>query len=160
LFAFVSPNNDTLTYVLRTGARKLLALAIELESAAFLAEMKDHKLTDGRDRIVRHGHAPERSAVGGIGATLLPTLRPHGALIGRNHLLYGIFVFPSSQNRRVDVRPSVPEPFLLIPGKREIGALGRSLQRIFFFEGHCQVGSPGRIGVPRDKQGEKERQSR
>lgn len=55
-------NNDPLMDVLRTGARKLLAQAIDLEAAAFLL-----KLTDGRDRIVRHGHAPERSIQTGIG---------------------------------------------------------------------------------------------
>jgi putative transposase len=59
--------NDPLTDVLRTGARKLLAQAIELEAEAFLAEMKDLKLADGCDRIVRHGHAPERSIQTGIG---------------------------------------------------------------------------------------------
>lgn len=33
--------DDPLTDVLRTGARKLLAQAIEMEAEAFLAEMKD-----------------------------------------------------------------------------------------------------------------------
>ena len=59
--------DDPLTDVLRAGARKLLAQAIEMEAEAFLAEMKDLKLSDGRDRIVRHGHAPERSIQTGIG---------------------------------------------------------------------------------------------
>jgi hypothetical protein len=53
--------------VLRTGARKLLAQAIEIEAETFLAEMRDLKLADGRDRIVRHGHAPERRIQTGIG---------------------------------------------------------------------------------------------
>lgn len=53
--------DDPLIDVLRTGARKLLAQAIEIEAETFLAEMRDLKLADGRDRIVRHGHGPERS---------------------------------------------------------------------------------------------------
>jgi putative transposase len=53
--------------VLRTGARKLLAQAIEIEAETFLAEMRDLNLADGRDRIVRHGHGPERSIQTGIG---------------------------------------------------------------------------------------------
>ncbi|MER9364333.1 IS256 family transposase [Mesorhizobium sp. M0500] len=59
--------DDPLTDVLRTGARKLLAQAIEIEAETFLAEMRDLKLGDGRDRIVRHGHGPERSIQTGIG---------------------------------------------------------------------------------------------
>jgi putative transposase len=59
--------DDPLTAVLRTGARRLLAEAVEAEAAAFLAEMKGLRLPDGRDRVVRHGHAPERLVQTGIG---------------------------------------------------------------------------------------------
>ncbi len=52
--------DDPLTAVLRSGARRLLAQAIEAEAEAFLAAMKDKRLVDGRERIVRHGHGPER----------------------------------------------------------------------------------------------------
>ncbi len=65
--------DDPLTDVLRSGARKLLAQAIEIEAETFLAEMRDLKLADGRDRIVRHGHGPERSIQTGIG--LVPVSR-------------------------------------------------------------------------------------
>ena len=49
-----------LTAILRSGARRLLAQAIEAEADAFLATMKSMHLADGRDRVVRHGHGPER----------------------------------------------------------------------------------------------------
>ena len=52
--------DDPLTALLRSGARQLLEQAIEAEVAAFLAAGKDLKLADGRDRLVRHGHGPER----------------------------------------------------------------------------------------------------
>src|SRR5690349_20423590 len=52
--------DDALTEVLRSGARRLLAQAIELEAEAFLADMRDLRLPDGRARLVRHGHGPER----------------------------------------------------------------------------------------------------
>ena len=48
---------DPLTAVLRSGARRLLSQAIEAEAEAFLALMKGVQLPDGRDRVVRHGHA-------------------------------------------------------------------------------------------------------
>jgi putative transposase len=59
--------DDPLTEVLRAGARQLLAQAVELEAAAFLAARDDLRLPDGRPRLVRHGHGPERQIQTGIG---------------------------------------------------------------------------------------------
>ena len=64
---------DPLTAVLRSGARRLLAQAIEAEAEAFLAEMKGARLPDGRERVVRHGHAPGcRRGAGWKWLTALP----------------------------------------------------------------------------------------
>jgi putative transposase len=59
--------DDPLTAILRSGARRLLAQAIEAEAEAFLATMKTQHLPDGRERVVRHGHGPERLVQTGIG---------------------------------------------------------------------------------------------
>jgi putative transposase len=59
--------DDPLTSILRDGARRLLAQAIEAEAAAFLAAMQGERLADGRARVVRHGHGPERTIQTGIG---------------------------------------------------------------------------------------------
>ena len=59
--------DDPLTTVLRAGARRLLAEAVEAEADAFLAEMKGLRLADGRERVVRHGRGPERFVQTGIG---------------------------------------------------------------------------------------------
>ena len=74
--------SDPLNEVLRNGARSLLAKAVEAEVAAFLAKHADLKTEDGRNRIVRHGHLPEREVMTGIGpvairasATVGPLLR-------------------------------------------------------------------------------------
>ncbi len=58
---------DPLTEVLRNGARALLAQAVEAEVAALLASYADKRAEDGRPRLVRHGHLPERKIVTGIG---------------------------------------------------------------------------------------------
>src|ERR687886_3093116 len=73
--------DDPLTAVLRSGARRLLAQAIEAEADAFLARFADHKLADGRDRLVRHGYGPERMIQTGIGpvAVRRVKLRDRGA---------------------------------------------------------------------------------
>ena len=59
--------DDPLTAVLRDGARQPLAQAAETEAEAFLAVMKGVQLPDGRERVVRHGHGPERLVQTGIG---------------------------------------------------------------------------------------------
>jgi len=60
--------SDLLTEVLRGGARALLAHAVEAEVAGFIDAHADQRLSDGRARIVRHGHLPERDIQTGIGA--------------------------------------------------------------------------------------------
>ncbi len=67
--------DDPLTAILRSGARRLLAQAIEAEADAFLATMKAVQLADGRDRLVRHGHGPERQVQTGIGPVAVQRVR-------------------------------------------------------------------------------------
>ena len=59
--------SDPLTEVLRNGARALLSQAVEAEVAALLNRHADKLTEDGRQRLVRHGHLPEREIVTGIG---------------------------------------------------------------------------------------------
>ena len=57
---------DTLTELLRDGARKIIAEAVEAELEIFLAEMSE-KLSDGKARVVRNGYLPEREILTGVG---------------------------------------------------------------------------------------------
>ena len=54
---------DHLTEVLRNGARALLAQAVEIEVSGFIASHAGLKTPDGRQRVVRHGHLPEREVM-------------------------------------------------------------------------------------------------
>ena len=69
VFKLIQPGafEDQLTEILRHGARTLLAQAVEAEVADFLAKHADLKTEDGRQRVVRHGHLPEREVMTGIG---------------------------------------------------------------------------------------------
>ena len=67
--------DDPLTEVLRAGARRLLAQAVEMEADVFLSAMQDVRLSDGRARLVRHGHAPERNIQTGIGPVPVARVR-------------------------------------------------------------------------------------
>jgi putative transposase len=58
---------DSLTEVLRKGACALLAQAVEAEVAALLSCHADKLTADDRQRVVRHGHLPEREIMTGIG---------------------------------------------------------------------------------------------
>jgi transposase-like protein len=60
--------SDLLTEVLRSGAQRLLAHAVEVEVSGFIDAHAGERLEDGRARIVRHGHLPERDIQTGIGA--------------------------------------------------------------------------------------------
>src|SRR5712672_4527729 len=60
--------DDQLTEILRNGARALLAQAVEAEVADFLSKHADLKTADGHQRVVRHGHLPEREVMTGVGA--------------------------------------------------------------------------------------------
>ena len=59
--------SDPLTEVLRSGARSLLARAVEAEVAGFLDGHSEARTEEGRRRLVRHGHLPEREIMTGIG---------------------------------------------------------------------------------------------
>lgn len=60
--------SDLLTDVLRNGAQRLLAHAVESEVSSFIEAHADERLDDGRARIVRHGHLPARDIQTGIGS--------------------------------------------------------------------------------------------
>jgi putative transposase len=69
IIALRQPDNidDPLTELAREGARRMLAQVLIAEADAFIAMWKDLKLPDGRDRIVRHGHGPDRTIQTGVG---------------------------------------------------------------------------------------------
>ena len=59
---------DALTEVLRSGAQRLIAEAVEAELAEFLADYQGQRDTQGRRAVVRNGYLPERSIQTGLGA--------------------------------------------------------------------------------------------
>jgi putative transposase len=76
--------NDPLTEILRAGARRLIAQAVEAEFETFLASNAELVLADGRQRVVRHWHDPVRAIQTGIGPVEVqkPKARDRGATTG------------------------------------------------------------------------------
>ena len=58
---------DPLTELLRSGARELIAQAVEAEPQAFLEQHTSNCLPDGRRAVVRNGYLPVRTVQTGIG---------------------------------------------------------------------------------------------
>ena len=101
--------DDPLTDILRAGARKLLAQAIEVEAEAFLAQMRDLKLPDGRERLVRHGHGPERTIQTGIGPVEVcrVKIRDRGA-IGEDRIRFSSTILPKWARRTKSLDALLP----------------------------------------------------
>ena len=76
--------DDPLLAVLREGARRMLMQVIEAEVEAFLATHAGLIDRQGRRRLVRNGHAPERQIQTGIGPLMVrrPKVRDRGAADG------------------------------------------------------------------------------
>src|SRR3954449_292914 len=68
---------DVLTEILRDGARRLLAQAIEAEVAAWIDAHAHLKDDAGRRQVVRNGHLPERTIQTGIGDIEVQQPRVH-----------------------------------------------------------------------------------
>jgi putative transposase len=59
--------HDVLTDLLRDGARRMLAQAVEAEVAAYVDAHAHLKDASGRQQVVRNGHLPERAIQTGLG---------------------------------------------------------------------------------------------
>jgi putative transposase len=89
--------DDPITAIIRQGARKLLAQALEVEIELFTNQYADLKDELGRQRIVRNGYLPEREIQSGIGSVPVKVPRArdrHGAELER--FCRRIFVKPKA----------------------------------------------------------------
>ena len=106
--------DDPLTDVLRAGARRLLAQAVELEVEDFLNTRRDLKLPEGRARLVRHGHGPERTIQTGIGAVGLarPKVRDRGAAEVGERIRFTSAILPRWSRRTRSLDALLPVLYL------------------------------------------------
>jgi len=104
---------DSLTEVLRDGARALLARAVEAEVAEVLAKYAELKTDDGRQRLVRHGHLPEREIMTGIGpvAVRQPRVRDR-ASAGEERIRFTSAILPPYARRSRSLEVLIPVLYL------------------------------------------------
>jgi transposase-like protein len=103
---------DPLTEVIRDGARKLIEQAIEAELATLLAAFADHKLEDGRARLVRHGHLPEREVMTGIGPVPVKVPRVRDRKPGEDRIAFTPSILPRYLRRAKSVEELLPWLYL------------------------------------------------
>jgi len=105
--------SDPLTEVLRSGARALLAQSVEAELSALLSGHADKLTDDGRQRLVRHGHLPERRIMTGIGpvAVRCPRVRDRGGE-GSGRIRFSSAILPPYARRSKSLEILIPILYL------------------------------------------------
>ena len=104
--------SDPLTELVRNGARKLIEQAIEAELAALLSAHAEEKSADGRARLVRHGHLPERTVLTGVGPVpvKVPRVRDRGA--GADKITFTPSILPRYLRKAKSVEDLLPWLYL------------------------------------------------
>jgi len=105
--------SDPLTEVLRNGARAVLAQAVEAEVSSLLSCHADEFTDDGRRRLVRHGHLPEREIMTGIGAIAVrcPRVRDRGGQ-GSERIRFSSAILPPYARRSKSLEVLIPILYL------------------------------------------------
>jgi putative transposase len=104
---------DSLTEILHNGAHALLAQAIKAEIADFLGRYADLKTAAGRQRVVRHGHLPEREIMTGIGPVTVrqPRVRDREASEGER-IRFSSSILPPYARRTKSLEVLIPILYL------------------------------------------------
>jgi transposase-like protein len=108
-----SITDDPLLAVLREGARRMLMQAIEAEVEAFLAAHAGLVDAQGRRRLVRNGHGPERQIQTGIGPVQVrrPKVRDRGAE-GDEPIRFTSAILPAYLRRTRNIEDLLPWLYL------------------------------------------------
>ena len=105
-------SSDPLTAIIRAGARRLIEQAIHAELSTFMAAFSAEKLEDGRARLVRHGHLPEREVMTGIGpvSVKVPRVRDRGR--GADKIIFAPSILPRYLRKAKSVEDLLPWLYL------------------------------------------------
>ena len=103
---------DAFTDVLRNGARKLIEQAIHAELATLMAAFSKEKLEDGRARLVRHGHLPERKVMTGIGPVPVKVPRVRDRKPGEDKITFTPSILPRYLRKAKSVEELLPWLYL------------------------------------------------
>ena len=103
---------DMLTPILREGAQKMLATAIELEAHAWLQERASLLDDCGHRLVVRNGRQPTRSIQTGVGDIELVRPRIHDRRTGDEHEVFHSKILPPYLRRAKAIEELIPWLYL------------------------------------------------
>lgn len=106
--------DDTLTELARDGARRMIAAAMHAEIDEFVARFEHLTLRDGRQRLVRHGHAPECKIQTGIGPIDVkrPKVRDRADVPGEEKIRFTSTILPKWARRSKSLDALLPVLYL------------------------------------------------
>jgi len=106
--------DDPLTDILRSGARKLLAEALEAEIESFLAMYADLKDNQNYQRITRNGYLPAREIQTGIGpvAVKAPRVRDRGQEGETDRIRFSSSILPPYLRKTKSLEELIPWLYL------------------------------------------------
>ncbi len=106
------PSSDLLTPILREGAQKLLATAIELEASAWIEERAAVRDEDGHRLVVRNGHQPARMIQTGVGDVEVRKPRVHDRRTGDERETFTSKILPPYLRRTKAIEELIPWLYL------------------------------------------------
>lgn len=101
--------SDLLTEVLRNGAHRLLAAAVEAEVDEFLSQ---HNTGEGKPRFIRNGYLPEREIQTGIGNVAVEVPRVRDRSNASDGIKFGSSVIPRYLRRSGSMNDLLPLLYL------------------------------------------------
>ncbi len=102
---------DSLTDLIRTGAKRLIAEAVELELETFLSSVSE-SLKDGKARVVRNGYLPAREILTGIGKVNVQVPRVRDRSTGKEKVIFKSSLIPPYMRRTATINEVLPLLYL------------------------------------------------
>ena len=99
----------SLDEIVRRGAQKMLAAALEAEVAAYIEQHATQRDSQGRALVVRNGHARERQFIVGAGEITVKTPRVHDKRAGHR---FSSQILPPYMRKSPRLEEAVPVLYL------------------------------------------------
>jgi len=103
---------DVLTDLLRQGAQKMLAQAIEAEVSDWIDRHQDCRDAAGRRQVVRNGHLPERTITTGVGSVTVQQPRVHDRRPAEAREKFSSAILPPYLRKTKSVEELIPWLYL------------------------------------------------
>jgi putative transposase len=101
-------SQDALTEILRDGAKRLLAEAIQAEVADWIESHAHIKDLAGHRQVVRNGYLPERTIQTGVGDIQVKQPRVHDRRAGGEHIKFTSSILPPYLKRTKSLDELLP----------------------------------------------------